>query len=153
MPTPIRTPRQERREAIAEILATRRVHSQAELAEQLEQQGIEANQATLSRDLRDLAVVKGPAGYALPVGGERSEDPHGRLRLAAREWLLSVAAAQNQVLLKTPPGGAQPFALAIDGVELPGKLGTIAGDDTILVVAPDARRARQLAQSFEELVP
>ena len=152
MRPPIRTPREERRRAIAEILAARHVHSQAELAGHLDERGIEANQATLTRDLRDLRVLKGPAGYARPGAGARSEDPHGRLRQAAGEWLVSVVAAQNQVLLRTPPSGAQPLALAIDGVELEDKLGTLAGDDTILVVAPDARAARRLAALFEGLL-
>jgi transcriptional regulator of arginine metabolism len=141
-----------RRSAIVELLQTEKVHNHAELAALLDARGQGVNQATLSRDLRDLGVVKGPDGYTLSEAGIQSlEAPGQRLILAVRQYLSSVVQAQNQVLLKTPPGGAQPLALALDGGDNEDLLGTLAGDDTILLIAADAPGARRLVTWLEGL--
>jgi transcriptional regulator of arginine metabolism len=143
--------KQRRREAILELLANGTVTSQAELAERLAEREMEVNQATLSRDLRDLRVVKGPEGYRLPLEADAVPTPEGALVRALRDWLESAAAAQNQVVLRTPPGCAQPLAVAIDDARLEVVVGTLAGDDTVLVIAPDARRARSLVAHLRQL--
>lgn len=144
------SPRDRRRRAVLRLVAGARVHSQAELAELLADEGIEANQATLSRDLRDLGVVKGPDGYEPPRADARAaSDAAARLVQVLRQYLDGVAPAQNLVVLRTPPGGAQPLARAMDEVEPDDVLGTLAGDDTVLVVTHDARAARRVARWLE----
>jgi transcriptional regulator of arginine metabolism len=124
------------------------VRNQADLQEQLAAEGCDVNQATLSRDLRDLGVVKGPEGYELPAEGAASPAAEPTLQQAARTWLLGATPAQNLVVLRTPAGGAQPLGLAIDRARLPGVVGTIAGDDTVLAVCASASRAKALAREL-----
>lgn len=144
--------RDERRARIAALVVSRRVHSQLELSELLAKEGIEVNQATLSRDLRDMGLLKGPSGYELPSEvGPRESDLSLALHNAVHGWLDSAASAENLVVLKTPVGGAQPLAVALDHAQRPGALGTIAGDDTILVVCKSAADARRLVRDLLEL--
>lgn len=146
------TIKQERRKAILELLQAKNVHNHAELASLLDARGQAATQATLSRDLRDLGVVKGPAGYVLaPASGSVTQDAGARLLQAVRQYLSTVATAQNQVVLRTPPGGAQPLALALDAAGHHDLLGSLAGDDTILLISPDTAGAARLVQWLEDL--
>ncbi len=144
------TAKNTRRRTILQLIRSYSIRSQGELLDLLEEDGVAVNQGTLSRDLRDLGVVKGPQGYALP-GAAPAATTNG-LRQAARQWLIEALPAQNQVLLKTPIGSAQPLALAIDGAGLGDVLGTIAGDDTVLVICGSAGKAKTLARRFEEMV-
>lgn len=144
-------PREDRRRAILDLVQQQTVRSQDELRELLETQGIEVNQATLSRDLRDMGLVKGPAGYAIPTvhsAAVAAAEPDAGTAIAllhaVREWLRSAEVAQNQLVLKTPVGGAQPLAIAIDSADLDDVVGTLGGDDTILVIAKDAAAARRV---------
>jgi transcriptional regulator of arginine metabolism len=156
MPKQSTTPstRQERHRAILELIDGHYIKSQAELQDLLQERGLEVNQGTLSRDLRELRVVKSPTGYELPdaataAGSATETTPvHAALRL----WLLSVAVAQHQIVLRTPPGGAQPLALALDQARYPGVLGTIAGDDTILVICARQRDAARVAKDLEAML-
>jgi transcriptional regulator of arginine metabolism len=141
--------RDQRRQRILELIQKHTVRNQAELRGLLTGDGFDVNQATLSRDLRDLGVVKGPDGYELP--GATSLTPQlagSSLWHAVHSFLLQATPAQNLVVLKTPPGGAHPLALALDheGRTLAGVVGTIAGDDTVLAVCADAQKARALAR-------
>lgn len=154
---------------IVATLAEHHVRSQAELAALLEEAGVHVTQATLSRDLDELGAVKlrAPDGglpiYVVPEDGSpltaRGHDdaPPQRLARLAGELLISADASANLVVLRTPPGGAHFLASAVDRAGLPEILGTIAGDDTILVVTRDrdggsavARRLRRLAQPRTE---
>lgn len=157
-----------RQALVTELLEGREVRSQQELADLLAERGIHVTQATLSRDLVDLDAVKvrAPSGglvYAVPaeggsralVAGETSSSRHRLSRLAS-ELLVSAEASANLVVLRTPPGGAQFLASAIDKAELSGVLGSIAGDDTVLVIGRDpsggdalARRLTSLAEGNE----
>lgn len=137
--------REARHERILRLLEQRPVKNQTALQQALREDGIACNQATLSRDLRDLGVVKTRHGYELPAGALSESSPH-HLRLALRTWLSSATAAQNLVVLRTPPGGAQPLALALDKAALDDVLGTVAGDDTVFVACPSDRRARALCK-------
>lgn len=151
-PSQIESTRESRRRAILALLDEGPVPSQGDLARRLESLGLGANQATLSRDLRDMGVVKGPAGYFLTGAPTPVVDAEERLRAALRQYLRGVTPAANQVVLHTPPGGAQPLALALDGAAPDKIVGTLAGDDTILVITPDASSARAVASWLEDLV-
>jgi transcriptional regulator of arginine metabolism len=147
------TRREQRRQAILALVQARPVRNQEELRELLAGEGIEVNQATLSRDLRDMGLVKGPAGYALPPTAPAAADGDGALALvhALREWLRAIDVAQNQVVVKTPVGGAQPLAIAIDRAALPDVVGTLGGDDTILIVSKDGAAARRVRRHLLRL--
>ncbi|TIC80430.1 arginine repressor [Nocardioides sp. GY 10113] len=152
-----------RQALIVELLGSREVHSQPELAVLLADRGVHVTQATLSRDLVDLDAVKvrlasGAMAYAVPAeGGDRgmvaaegAAASHRLSRLAA-ELLVSADASANLVVLRTPPGAAQFLASAIDKVELGDVLGTIAGDDTVLVIGRDPSGGHALAHKFTSL--
>jgi transcriptional regulator of arginine metabolism len=130
---------------ISALIRDRAVHSQTELAELLAADGVQATQATLSRDLEELGAVKvrgtdgAPAAYQIPAEGaapmRQAEQAPARLLRLLRELLTGADASGNLVILRTPPGAAQFLASALDRAGLPEIVGTIAGDDTILVVA------------------
>ena len=131
---------------IVELVRGRPVRSQTELAELLCGEGVQVTQATLSRDLEELGAVKvrggdGPAVYLIPEDGKRplrdAEQAPARLVRLLRELLNGVDSSGNITVLRTPPGAAQYLASALDRAGLPEVVGTIAGDDTILVVARD----------------
>lgn len=145
--------RQTRRRHILELLARQRVRNQAELRKLLKSAGFQATQTTLSRDLRDLGVVKTTTGYELPADNSPALLTGDSLWHAVRAYLLTAEPAQNQVVLVTPSGGAQPLALALDrasrqGDQLPEIMGTIAGDDTVLAVCRNANQARSLVRKL-----
>jgi transcriptional regulator of arginine metabolism len=148
-----------RQQQIVELLASTEVHSQTELADLLHRAGVTVTQATLSRDLVELDAVKvrAPSGqlvYAVPgEGGDRrpvlaheSAAAETRLARLAGELLVSAEASANLVVLRTPPGAAQFLASALDKAELGNVLGTIAGDDTVLVISRDPKGGDALAQ-------
>ncbi|MFK7742666.1 MAG: arginine repressor [Planctomycetota bacterium] len=153
MPTARDTDRQGRRNRIVQLIGRHRIKSQAELQEHLHKAGIDANQATLSRDLRDLAVVKAADGYHLPSNASDApvQTQQSSLWHACSSWLSKATAAQNLLVLRTPPGGAQPLAYALDQSELADVVGTVAGDDTILVVCPTDKRAKALQKQLMTL--
>ena len=140
-----RSPRAERHAAIRKLIARQQIRSQAELAELLEDSGRGANQATLSRDLRELGVRKGPDGYELAPGAGHAPDALSR---AVGEFLSEAVPVAHEVVLRTPPSGAQPLALAIDQSGTPGVVGTVAGDDTVLVICESPRAATRLAKNL-----
>ncbi len=140
--------RDSRRQRILALLEQERVKSQAELQERLAAGGHDVNQATLSRDLRDLGVVKGKDGYELPQAPLSPQTTQRSLWHAVHTWLVSATSAQNLVVMRTPAGGAQALGLAIDRAALRGVVGTIAGDDTVLAVCNDAGRARSLVRQL-----
>jgi transcriptional regulator of arginine metabolism len=126
---------------IVELIRQRAVRSQTELAELLAADGVQVTQATLSRDLEELRAVKVGGAYLIPEDGTRPlrevEDAPARLLRLLRELLTGVDASGNIAVLRTPPGAAQFLASALDRSGLADLVGTIAGDDTILVVARD----------------
>lgn len=143
--------RSARHRLIAELIDAQPVHSQAHLAELLDARGVVVTQATLSRDLLDLGAVKvrtdGVAAYALPSAGATGAsqpDAARRLTRTLRELLVGADSSGHLVVLRTPPGAAHYLASALDQARLDGVLGSVAGDDTILVVARDADRATAL---------
>jgi transcriptional regulator of arginine metabolism len=127
---------------ILKLIRAQRVGTQDELARELAKLGVETSQVTLSRDIRELGLLKTPDGYR-QVGRE----PAGPdLATVAAEFLWDVRLAQNMVVLRTAPGHASPLAVALDHSEWPEVAGTIAGDDTVLVIAPDNPSADAVRQ-------
>jgi transcriptional regulator of arginine metabolism len=127
---------------IVELIRDKAVRSQTELAELLGVDGVQVTQATLSRDLEELRAVKVGGVYVIPEDGMPAlrpvEQAPARLIRLLRELLNSVDVSGNLVVLRVPPGAAQFLASALDRSGLPDVVGTIAGDDTILVVARDS---------------
>lgn len=137
-----------RRDAILRLVREEVVRSQEELQRLLAERGFEATQPTLSRDVRELGLVKTPGGYALQGTPDRAADAAhraARLQRTLSEAVLSVRVAGSLVVLRTPPAGAHPVARAVDEADLAEAIGTIAGDDTVFVATPGAVSARALA--------
>ncbi len=140
-----------RQSRIADLITGRPVRSQAELARLLDADGLTATQATLSRDLEELGAVKDGAGaYRVPPDaapvGPRTAPERMRLARLCQELLVSAEAARNLVVLRTPPGGAHLLAGAIDRGPLPAVAGTVAGDDTVLLIARSDDLATETAR-------
>jgi transcriptional regulator of arginine metabolism len=129
---------------ILKLIRAKRVSTQEEIAQELAKQGIAATQVTLSRDIRDLRLVKTREGYQEMA----AEETGPQFSLLAAEFLLDVLIAQNLVILKTSPGHANSVAVSLDGERWPGVVGTIAGDDTILVIAPDSATAESVQEKL-----
>jgi transcriptional regulator of arginine metabolism len=141
-----------RQSRILKLIRIRPVHTQEELARALRALKIPATQVTLSRDIRELGLVKTPDGYA-PVDADTPAVPSGpEVAAVAREFLLDVRAAQNLLVLRTPPAHANSLAAALDRADWPEVTGTIAGDDTVLVVAPDVKTAEALRARFQKFL-
>jgi transcriptional regulator of arginine metabolism len=142
-----------RQGAILELIEGEPLHSQEQLRRRLLKAGFEATQATISRDIKELGLVKraGDGAYQrLGVDAISPETALTALERAAAEFLRRVDRVQQLVVIRTGAGGAQPLALAIDRARLPETVGTIAGDDTILVIAKDGRRASAFAKRLSE---
>lgn len=131
-----------RQAQILKIIETHEIHTQDELAAALSKLNIPATQVTLSRDIRDLALVKTHEGYRRLSPQSAPAGPD--LATIVAEFLLDVRQAQNLLVLKTSPGNASSLATSLDRAAWPDVVGTIAGDDTVLVIAPDAKLASSL---------
>lgn len=135
-----------RQTQILKLIRQRPVFTQQDLAAALRAVKIDATQVTLSRDMHELGLVKTPSGYAQVSSGTAAAGPD--VEALARELLLDVRSAQNLLVLRTPPANANALAAALDRAEWPEVTGTIAGDDTVLVVAPDKKTADALRTRF-----
>lgn len=141
-----------RQRAILDALKHGSFASQEDLQRVMRRRGFRVGQATLSRDIRDLNLSKTHRGYSLPHsdnGAGLALPPVSRL---VREFVLDVRSAQNLLVVKTIVGSAQPVAAALDEADWSEVVGTIAGDDTILIVCPDKDDARRLAGRIEEML-
>jgi transcriptional regulator of arginine metabolism len=133
---------------ILKIIRSKGIFTQEELARELSGLGIPATQVTLSRDMRELALVKTPEGYRqLP-----SETGGPTLADVAEEYLQDIRIAQNLIVLRTSPGNANTLAIRIDREELEEVVGTVAGDDTVLVIAGDNKEAEKFRQRMLRLI-
>jgi transcriptional regulator of arginine metabolism len=146
-----------RQAAVLDIVSRDPVRSQEQLRQRLFQRGFDVTQATLSRDIKELGLVKRAADGSYQPAPEgdptapASDAARHTLQRALVDYLAGIQQSQQLLVLRTGPGEAQPLALAIDRARLTDVLGTIAGDDTILVIARDARVARALILQFEGL--
>ena len=153
---PARTTKAQRQHLIAQLLGRHAVTSQPQLVELLAGEGIEATQATVSRDLEDLGAVKVrvPAGesvYAIPEYEPDRIAPEDQLRRVMAEWVAEVAHSGPLVVVRTPPGCAHVVASALDRTSVEGVLGTVAGDDTLLVVASERVGGVKVAKRLSAL--
>jgi len=150
------TAKAQRQHKIAVLLGRHQVMSQSQLVDLLSGEGVSATQATVSRDLEDLGAVKvrvsgGDTVYAIPEYEPDRIAPHDHLRRVLSEWVADVAVSQNLVVLRTPPGCAHVVASALDRSGLPGLLGTVAGDDTLLCIAAERVGGQKLAATLRDL--
>ncbi len=133
---------------ILKLIRSKKITTQEELSQELKNQGIAATQVTLSRDLRDLRLVKTREGYQEMA----PEETGPGFTMLAGEFLNDVLRAQNLVVLKTSPGHANSVAVALDREGWPEVVGTIAGDDTILLITPDNPTAEAVQERLLELL-
>jgi transcriptional regulator of arginine metabolism len=151
----VRLAKTQRQHRIALLLEANAVTSQGQLVDLLAAEGVVATQATVSRDLDELGAVKvrtggGESVYAVPEYEHRVE-PEDHLRRVLGDWVVEVAHSQNLVVVRTPPGSAHVVASAIDRSGLSDVVGTVAGDDTILVVATERTGGAALATELSGL--
>jgi transcriptional regulator of arginine metabolism len=151
-----RLTKHQRQHRITKLLEAQPVTSQAQLVALLGEEGIEATQTTVSRDLEDLGAVKvrlpgGETAYALPELPAQQIAPEDHLRRVLGEWVVEVAHSENIVVLRTPPGSAHVVGSALDRSGLEGVVGTVAGDDTLLVVAGEQIGGAALAERLRDV--
>ena len=143
--------KQQRHSAIREMLSTTAVTSQDDLRRKLMKSGFTVTQATLSRDMHELRIYKGPNGYALATTDNEDDDVPA-IRETLENFGLEVKQAQNLLIVVTTTGSAQPVAAALDYEDWPELMGSIAGDDTVLVICEDAAKAAVLKERMEGLI-
>jgi transcriptional regulator of arginine metabolism len=146
----------QRQHRVARLLTEHLVTSQAQLVDLLAGEGVVATQATVSRDLEDLGAIKvrlpgGELVYAIPELPQEQVVPHEHLRRVLGEWVVEVQSSHNLVILRTPPGSAHVVASALDRSGLDGVIGTVAGDDTLLVVVAEAHAGADVAGRLREM--
>ncbi|MGB7434950.1 MAG: hypothetical protein WBR26_08045 [Candidatus Acidiferrum sp.] len=137
---------------ILRLVSSERISNQETLRRRLAQQRMRVTQATLSRDLHELKLVKTAEGYRAPSAVPDDTASLPPLTRALREFLLDIRPAENLLVLKTPPSGAQPLAAAVDGAKFPQIAGTIAGDDTVLIITPNRKSRESLQKEIESHV-
>jgi transcriptional regulator of arginine metabolism len=137
---------------ILRLVSGQRIASQEDLRRQLAAQRLRVTQATLSRDLQELRLVKTQEGYKQATALPEEATPLPPLARALAEFLLDIRPAENLLVLKTPPGGAQPLAAAVDGAKFSEVAGTIAGDDTVLIITSSKKTRESLQKKIEALV-
>lgn len=148
----------QRHNAIRELVATTPVTNQDELRRKLRRRGIEVTQATLSRDIHELRLSKGPSGYSMPNGNSNGtaisfvDDGPPSIEEMIESFGLRVRQAMNQVVVGTVMGGAQPVAAALDHEGWNEVVGTVAGDDTVLVICPDPRQAVEVEARLRKML-
>jgi transcriptional regulator of arginine metabolism len=146
----------QRQHRVARLLSDHAVTSQGQLVDLLAADGVTATQATVSRDLEDLGAIKvrvggGDTVYAIPELPTEQRAPEDHLRRVFSEWVVEVAHSANLVVLRTPPGSAHVVGSALDRSGLPGVLGTVAGDDTLIVVVAESVGGATMADRLTEM--
>jgi len=141
--------KQQRHTVIRELIAKAPIASQDELRRKLAGRGFHVTQATLSRDIHELRLSKGPDGYSLSNGADHEDESLPGIRDVLESFGLEVRQAGNLLVLITTTGGAQPIAAGIDYEDWDEVVGTIAGDDTVLIICPDVEQATQLKTRIE----
>ena len=146
----------QRQHRINELIEREVISTAAQLVTRLQAEGITATQATVTRDLQELGTIKvrdehGSRRIVVASSPKMSSPPLDHLRRMMGEWVVSVDSSANLVVLRTPPGCAHVVASALDRSALEGVLGSVAGDDTLLVIASDEHGGAAMAASFREL--
>ena len=155
-PTPRTLAKPQRQHRVARLLSDHSVTSQGQLVELLAAEGVAATQATVSRDLEDLGAIKvrvggGETVYAIPELPSQQRAPEDHLRRVFSEWVVEVAHSANLVVLRTPPGSAHVVASALDRSGLPGVLGTVAGDDTLVVIVAEGTSGAEMSDVLADM--
>jgi len=146
----------QRQHRISELLEREVISTAAQIVARLQSEGIAATQATVTRDLQELGTIKvrdehGSRRIVIATAAKMSSAPLDHLRRMMGEWVVSVESSDNLVVVRTPPGCAHVVASALDRSALDGVLGSVAGDDTILVIASERRGGSLLAEEFRAL--
>lgn len=144
--------KQQRHNAIRELLVTTTIANQDELRRRLAGNGFHVTQATLSRDIHELRLMKGPRGYTLPAEGDGGEGDLPGIGELLQSFGLEVRLAVNLLVLVTTTGSAQPVAAALDYEEWSEVVGTIAGDDTVLLICGSEAQARTVKRRLDDLL-
>ena len=146
----------DRQRRILEIVEREAIDTQEQLQQKLQEQGVTCTQATISRDIKQLHLIKEPVGqgrYRYTVSSQRNKlNVADKLRTIFRESIISVDSAQNIVVIKTMAGLANAAAAAMDGMSISGLVGTLAGDDTALLVMKDAEMAKGFCEDIHEML-
>ncbi len=150
------TTKAQRQHRIAKLLAEQSVTSQGHLVELLAAEDVQATQATVSRDLEDLGAIKvrvagGDTVYAIPELPAEQRAPQDHLRRVFSDWVVEVNHSGNLVVLRTPPGSAHVVGSALDRSGLAGVLGTVAGDDTLIIVTSEQAGGAAVARQLSDL--
>jgi transcriptional regulator of arginine metabolism len=140
-----------RHKAILDLVSRGGVDSQESLQKGLSKLGFSVGQATLSRDIKQLGLVKGAQGYLAAAQTRAAEEDLPSMMHLVRQFVVEVREAQNLLVVKTTIGSAQPVAAALDGTGWPEVIGSIAGDDTVLIVAADKKKAEVLARRIRAI--
>ena len=141
-----------RRTQIVDLLRNEEIETQGELRRKLARRGIHVTQATVSRDIEELGLVKTRTGYRLPGAADPVTPPQLSTAVVLKEFLTDARQAANLVVLKTRPGNAHSIAVALDAEPWEGVVGTLAGDDTIFIATPGSRQAAQIRKKILALV-
>lgn len=153
---PTRLGKPQRQHLVTKLIEQNLVRNQMELVELLAAEGVSATQTTVSRDLEDLGAIKirlpgGDAAYAIPELPKAQVAPEDHLRRVFGDWVVEVAHSDNLVVLRTPPGSAHVVGSALDRAGLPDIVGTVAGDDTLIVVAAEDVGGATVAAALADL--
>lgn len=146
----------DRQNQLLQIISDECIETQEQLLDRLQARGIKCTQATISRDIKEMHLIKEPAGqgrYRYAVSAHRTRlNFADKLRTIFRESVISVDLAQNLVVIKTMPGLASAAASALDGMEINAKVGTLAGDDTVLLIMRDTMGAEEFCDEIKEML-
>jgi transcriptional regulator of arginine metabolism len=137
---------------ILRLVTDERIANQEDLRRRLAARKLRVTQATLSRDLQELRLVKTHDGYKKAALAAEESAPQPPLARALAEFLLDIRPAENLLVLKTPPSGAQPLAAAVDGAKFTEIAGTVAGDDTVLIITPSKKTRESLERKIASFV-
>jgi transcriptional regulator of arginine metabolism len=153
---PVKLGKPQRQHLLAKLIEQHSVQNQGQLVDLLSSEGVLATQATVSRDLDDLGAIKvrvpgGETAYAIPALPKEQRAPEDHLRRVFGDWVVEVAWSANLVVLRTPPGSAHVVGSALDRAGLADVIGTVAGDDTLIVVAAEGVAGESLATTLGDL--
>ena len=153
---PVKLGKTQRQHLVTKLIEARPVANQGQLVDLLAAEGVVATQATVSRDLDDLGAIKvrvpaGESAYAIPAMPKEQRAPEDHLRRVFGDWVVEVAHSANLVVVRTPPGSAHVVASALDRAGVPDVVGTVAGDDTILVIVDERAGGAKLAKRLSDL--
>jgi len=153
---PVKLAKPQRQHLVAKLIEAHQIHNQTQLVELLAAENVVATQATVSRDLDEMGAIKvrvqgGESAYALPEHPKEQFAPEDHLRRVLGDWVVEVGHSANMIVLRTPPGSAHVVGSALDRVGLPEILGTVAGDDTLMLVVAEGASAAQCSAKLSDL--